>query len=558
MNLLDRFISYISPTAGARRLQARATLTQIAKLTGSVNSPYKAAQLSRLNGPQQKFVKENDISQASIEHLVAQSWSLYRNNPSARKIVRNLEAKVIGKGMNPESIAVDSDGQPAVAFRARAAELWASILTGFDSRGLPGKGGLTMPGLQKLALRSTILSGDTVYRLKPIDSEKQRAHDIPVPVALQMVDSIRLTEDASQAEIPEGSTLFRGIVLNANGERVGYLISTSKDGSSSDAKYFPVDRIGHLYIEEDIDQHRGTPWFASAIISMQDTGDLNYNVLKASAMAACVVGTYSKPTGAARVGLNQSTSSSDELVDSDGNTINKIQPGMLINTGKDGQFQLMSPNQPNMNPEAFVQHLQRGTATAFPGIKSSTITGDYRNSSFSSERSADNDTWPELHDVQEWFAAGFCQPIYESVIRAGVLSGYFDGVITVEEFQNNPGRYCRAIWQGPIALSINPKDDATAAKARIQTGLSSPQMECRKVNTNWRDVLNDVAEIYAVAREKGIPEAFVNNLMGVDTTDQLANEAAAKAAAAQKVQNGQQAKSLEEAELMERVVDAAA
>lgn len=530
MNLLDRFVSYISPEAGARRLQARATLAQIAKLTGSATGPYNAAKLSRLNVPRSQVVKENEISVASIDFLRAESWSLYRNNPSARKIVRSLESKVIGKGMNPESLAMDASGQPAVAFRAKASELWSRLQTGFDSRGLPGKGGLTIPGLQKLALRSVILSGDTLYRLKPITEDKQKKHDLPIPITLQMIDSCRLSDDIDTltARLPDGNTLFRGIELNPDGERVAYWIETQPiyAGATTrgEVKQIPVDRIGHLYIEEDIDQQRGTPWFASAIISMRDTGDLNYNVLKASAMAACVVGTYSKPTGASRVGLNQSASGNDELLDSDGNAINKIQPGLLINTGKDGSFQLMSPNQPNMNPEAFVQHLQRGTATAFPGIKSSTITGDYRNSSFSSERSADNDTWPELHDVQEWFAAGFCQPIYESVIRAAVLNGFFDGVITVDEFQSNPGGYCRAIWQGPIALSINPKDDAAAAKSRIQTGISSLQMECRKVNTNWRDVLNDAAEVYAVAAEKGIPEAFVNNLMGVDTADQIVQQ----------------------------------
>jgi hypothetical protein len=49
-------------------------------------------------------------------------------------------------------------------------------------------------------------------------------------------------------------------------------------------------------------------------------------------------------------------------------------------------------------------------------------------------------------------------------------------------------------------------------------------MECGKVNTNWRDVLNDVAEIYAVAQQKGIPQEVVNNIMGVDTSDQIQSQ----------------------------------
>jgi capsid protein len=208
-----------------------------------------------------------------------------------------------------------------------------------------------------------------------------------------------------------------------------------------------------------------------------------------------------------------------------------------------------------MNPEAFVQHLQRGTASAMPGTKASTVTGDYRNSSFSSERSADNDCWPEIQIVQEWFASHYCQPIWETVLRTAIMEGYFDGIVSAEEFQESPNRYSAANWQGPIALSINPKDDEEASAARIRNGRSSPQMECAKVNVNWRDVLSDFAEFYQVARQKGIPDEVVNNILGVDAQDQIA--AAAMAETQQQIKSGQPPRSLHEAELMERITNVA-
>lgn len=514
-------------------LSSRATIQQVNKLLGTGKGTYSAANQNRLNWMRQPVVKENEVPSSRLEFLRAQSWDLYRDNPSCRKIIRSLEAKVIGPGMNPESLAVDVDGSPHVEFRARAKQLWESLKTGFDSRGLPGKGGLTMAGQQKLALRSTILSGDTLYRIKPINGREQLKRDIPIANTLQLIDTCRLADSSEVPgnELPTGHTVFRGIELDADNLRVAYWVkSLAIDASMltpSTVTRIPVEKMGHLFLEEDIDQLRGVPWFSSAILRAKRTEDLEYNVLVASAMAACVVGTYSKPTGATRFGLNASsetTSSADgsDLTDSDGNAITKIQPGMIANVGKDGKFELSSPNQPNMNPEAFVQHLQRGTATAVPGIKASTITGDYRNSSFSSERSADNDAWPELKDVQEWFASSYCQPVWETILRSAMQEGYFDGVVSFEEFQASPGRFSAANWQGPVALSINPKDDAAAASARISGGLSSLQMECAKINVNWRDVLNDVAELYAVAKEKGIPPEVINNIMGVDTQDQIA------------------------------------
>jgi len=525
MNALDRLISYLAPGAALKRMAARASLQQIAQLTGTPKGPYAAANVTRLNALAQPVTKENQVSGSRVDSLRSQSWDLYRDNPSARKIVRTIVAKVVGKrGMMPESLAMNSDGTPNVEFRAKAQELWQRIQSGFDSRGLPGRGGVTFAQLQKLALRATVLSGDTFYRLVPIDQTKQRRHDLPIPITLQMIDACRLADESEivRPEIPEGHTVYRGIELNADGERVAYHVRIQPAWASANqpgnVRRFTVDQIGHLYSEEDIDQLRGIPWFAAALVKTRNTEDLDYNVLKATAMAACIVGTYSKPTGAARVGLaagiNPVASSIDgsDLTDGDGNTVTKIQPGMMLNVGKDGKFELLSPSQPN---------------------KSSTVTGDYRNSSFSSERSADNDAWPELHDVQEWFASSFCHPIYEAVIRAGILSNFFDGIVSAAEFQADPGRFSVANWQGPVALSINPKDDAEAAAARIHAGLSSLQMETAKINVNWRDVLNDNAELYAIAEAKGIPAEVVNNILGVDTADQIAvAQANADAAAA--------------------------
>lgn len=539
MNALDRIIGWVSPSRALARIEARASLQQVNKLLGTAKGPYAAANLNRLNALRGVVQKENEVSGSRIEFLRAQSWDLYRDNPSCRKIVRSLEAKVIGKGMHPESLALFADGTPNVPFRERAMQLWEQLQSGFDARGLPGKGGLTMGCQQRLAFRSVVLSGDTLYRIKPISSAEQSRRNLPIAVVLQLIDTCRLASESEipQKSLPEGRRVFRGIELNENDERTAYWVKNTliSDAASAPAtaKRIPIDKMGHLYIEEDIDELRGVPWFSSAILRARRTDDLEYNVLTASAMASCMVATYSKPTGANKLGLNSgseyNSGSADgtDLTDSDGNTINKIQPGMVVNKGKDGSFELLSPNQPNMNPEAFVQHLQRGTASAMPGTKASTVTGDYRNSSFSSERSADNDCWPEIQIVQEWFASHYCQPIWETILRTAVFEGYFDGIVSAEEFQSNPGMFSAANWQGPVALSINPKDDAGAASARITGGLSSLQMECAKINVNWRDVLNDVAELYAVAESKGIPKEVINNIMGVDAQDQIAAAAMA-------------------------------
>jgi len=546
MNPLDAVIGWISPEWGAERLRARATMAQINAFTNSKGG-YQAAKLNRFNRHRIAVEsKENAQPAVDIDRLVWDSWRLYRNNTYARKIVSSIQSKVIGAGMQPESSATNPDGSPNEKFRQRSKQLWSSIQSGFDFRGKPGKGGLTFPGLQRLALKMVILSGHVLFRLVPMQAAEQIARDIPVPLTLQLIDGGRLAkdEDVPANQVAEGNQLYRGIELDVTGRRVAYFINAIRPGEThpafSTAKRRPAAEIGHLFVEDDLDQYIGTPWFASALLTSRDISDLQYNVLKSSAMAACVVGSYSKPSGAARFGLNAAQETSPEtadgtdLTDVDGNQITKIQPAMLINTGKDGSFSLHSPNQPNMNPEAFTNHMLRSVAAGSPGVKASTVTGDYRDSSFSSEKAADNDTWPEIETLQEWFASGFCQPIWEAVIKSAIEDGYFDGIVTTQQFANSPGRYTACKWQGPVSRSINPMDDADSAGRRMQIGISSLQLECAKVNVNWRDVLNDAAEVYKAAESLSLPPEIVNNILGIGANDVIAqtNKQAANASPA--------------------------
>jgi lambda family phage portal protein len=523
MNMLDRVIATFSPSWALNRVSARATLQQIAEFSGTSDG-YAAGKVTRTNrGNRGRVVKENQISSSNLTTARSNAWQTWRDNPYGRKIVRAIQAKVIGPAMVPESLAVNGDDSPDTEFRKRAKKLWLAIQSGFDLRGMPGQGGQTIPSLQRLALQACILSGNLLYRLVPIDKSEQLRRDLPIQMAIQFIDASRLTDNVPQHKIPEGHWIYRGIEFTADDIRAAYWI-TNGDGTG-DPKRIPASEIRHLFVEDDVDQLFGVTWFSPSVLQLRDAGDLEYNVQKSTAMGACVVASYKKAAGKQRLGLNSTsdpqtgTADGTDLTDADGNAITKLQPGMFINKGQDGDFELHSPNQPNINPEGFVQHMLRGVAAGLPGVKSSTLIGDYRQSSFSSEKSADNDIWPEVNALQDWFASGFCQPIYEEVVKAAVLSGYFEGIVETDEFLANRGRYLATKWQGPVAQSINPEKDAQAAKSRIQTGLSSPQMECARVNVNWIDVLNDVADFYETAKAKGIPEEVVNNIFSVDAQD---------------------------------------
>jgi capsid protein len=207
------------------------------------------------------------------------------------------------------------------------------------------------------------------------------------------------------------------------------------------------------------------------------------------------------------------------LQDGDGNKLSAVQPGMLLDLGRNGEIQMVNPMRPNANIGEFVAHMLRSQATAVPGVKGSTLTADFRNSSISSERSADNDVWPEIESLQDWFAGGFCQPIYERLIVDAVAAGYFDGIIDADEFKARKEDYLQCGWQGPVARSINPADDAEASRKRVQNGQSSPQREAALIGRNWQELVMETKEYIAFAEEQELPESVIAQALGIDQQD---------------------------------------
>lgn len=520
---MDSVVSAFSPARGLARMQARATLEQMAAITNG-GAGYDAGKYNRLtkNWSRQQ-VNENQIPAGQINQLRAESWNLYRNNPYAKKIVRTLETKVVGRGLNPQSLAKKPDGTPWLEFRDRVSQLWRQMACRLDIRGTPGRGGLEMCDLQKLALRSTILSGDVLCR--PVAVKSARA---PVPIQLQMIAGERLTSEAEKS-MPSGNLFYRGVELNANGQRVAYHIARPTLDQSYTAYRVESDRVEakeiiHLYVSEDVDQLRGVPWFAPTLLQFRDTGDLQYNTLKASAVAACVVMGYRLATGQSKLGLEGN--GNGDLIDQDGNRITKMQPGMMINLGQDGELKGFSPNQPTMNAEAFIKHMLRGVGSALPGVKPSTVTGDYKGATFSSERAADNDCWPEMESVQDWFTSSFCQPIFDELVIAAVVSGYFSDLITPEQFSARRDELLEAAWQGPVARSINPKDDIESAALRVKLGVSSPQIESAAMGRDWQQILRDIKDYTDTATELGVEESYISGVLGVVPEPEPAEAAA--------------------------------
>ena len=514
---IDRMCGLFSPSWGMNRVHARATMQQMLGMSSSSGAGYAAGKLNRLTKNRRPTIaNENSIPRENIERCRALSYQLYRDNPHARKICRQLESKVIGRGMLPASQATLPNGDEHTEFRLMARTIWSKRLKTLDYRGIAGKGGQHFTELAKTALRATILGGEVLYRLR-IDGKDTKA-----PTRIQLIAADRLSKIASPDHDMKTNLFFFGIETNSEDRRIAYHIlkfhpSDPRGVGTTDIVRVPADEMGHVFVQDDIDQFRGSPWFSAALLKMQDTGDYEFNELKAAAVSACVVLGYRRSPGQSQFGFNQPEDS--PLTDADGNKITAMQPGMLIDMGRTGEIQGFNPQRPNSNAGEFIQHLLRSQAASVAGIKSSSMTMNYAGSSFSSEKSADNDAWPELEGVQDWFSRTFYQPVYENVIVEAVIANMFEGIVRKEEFLERKDEYLEAVWQGPVPRSINPTDDAKAARMRIQNGQSSPQLEASSLGRNWREIVSDIAEFIDYCESKDLPDSLTAQMLGIDQVD---------------------------------------
>lgn len=526
-SLLDNLIGVVSPRAAAQRIAYRQHLTRLKASSGYHDSirrlmsgrnegGYEAGKTDRLKGRVIGSPHENDLPRRQIEVMQWRSWNLHRNNPQARKIVRNMGAKVIGRGLSPQPQATKEDGTPFVEFRKRARLIWHEFSKECDFRGKPGRGGVSLPELAKVALKNVNLSGGALYRFRHLSPAQQKERDLYLPLQIQLIHIDRL--DGQK----HGDRQFYGAELDNEGRVKGYWLTRGgvlRSSLDQESVFVPVAQIGHLFATDDIDQILGSPWFGAAMLTMDDRRSYEYNELTAAEMGACLVAGYRRSNGQTGFGLQPQ--SGGPLADADGNPITHLQPGMLIDLGDNGELQTVNGVRPNSNAEGFLNYLMRSEAVGAPGVKSSTLTGDYRQSSFSSERSADNDVWPEIEDLQDWFANGFMQPIYEEVISTAVMLGLFDDVagFKARDFHLRRRQYLCTNWQGPVARSINPKDDADAARLRVKNGTSSPQREAAQIGRDWREIVQEQAEFIEYCQELGLPDDIWQQALGIEQKD---------------------------------------
>lgn len=460
LNALDKIIGWLSPAAGLRRARARAAAQVILGYEG-VRSD------RRQGGWNTTGASGNAEIGSSVAKLRDNARDLTRNNPYARRAVREWSKRVVGTGINPRP----NTGNDKL--NARITELWDQWSAQcMSDRRLP------FSAVQKLLVSSTFVSGEALVRIW----DRRASDGLAVPFQLQVLESDHL--DTGKTGTTDTGYIIHGVQFNRLGRIEGYwlfgqhpgdVVSTNTRGLNS--KFIPADSVLHHVEVDRPGDVRGVSRFAAVMAKLRDLDEMADAVVVRKKIEACLTAFISQPDG-----IDGPTAGS-VATDSSGNKIETFRPGMVMYGTPGTSAEFFAPTS-NSDYSAYKKTELREVAVGLdiPYILLDDNMEAVNYSSFRGGLLAYKDAVEEYR--WNWFIPQVLDPIWRKFIDTLIALGELPSTA-------DPQLYAHA-WDEPPFDLLDRAAEAEADRAELQIGKKTwPQL----VGERGLDPEAQVAEI---------------------------------------------------------------
>jgi lambda family phage portal protein len=468
MNILDSFIGFVNPSAGARRMRNRYAMDQLDKLRR-----YDAAGNGRrFDGWKTGNVSANRELEMSLSKLIARSRDLDRNNPYAKRAVERIADNVVGMGIRP-TFSKD------VAKLRKAWKKWAEG----DSKECDFDGRMNYYGLQWLAMRTVAESGSCIIRKRRTDKNKKSG--IPIQLQIFEPDIIDTTKnfDVIASAGNTGGYCIQGIEFTGEGKRKGYWLwekyPTDLGIHSLESKLVPAEDIIHVYQLERPGQCHGVPFGSAGFLRLRDFDDFEDAELVRQKIAACFTAFVSESAD-----YSTGTTKKNSLTE-------RMEPGIIqkINPGEQVSFS----NPPTKEGiDAYSRQVLQGIAAGY-GVTYEALTGDMRNVNFSSGRMG----WLEFQRTISRYQTQMFIPLFCSESFAWFLEGAQVASIYGKADLD-------ADWTPPRREMIDPQKEIAALSAAVRNGFQDWGEAVTELGYEPETILERIEKYNKLFDEKGI------------------------------------------------------
>lgn len=371
---------------------------------------------------------------------------------------------------------------------------------------------LDLLGLTVLALGGEMVNGDAVAIPKWLPRP-----DSPWSTRISVIESDRLE---TPPHMMGAARIRHGVEFDREGAPVAYHFRGAHPG---DALHLRGDeaqdlhrwervpaftpwgrrRVVHLHAKERTGQSRGKPIVSAVMREFHMAGRYAQNELQASLanslVAAFLESDLDQESAGALFGEDPRGQWAQSVKQAQ--SIGKLQGAAVIPLPVGAKMTSFTPGRPNVAFEAFMLAVERRIAAGM-NLPYELFAKDFSRVNYSSARAALLEAWRYFHGRRRWLTTTWLKPIYELWLEEAVNAG----VIEAPDFYANRYAYtrCRFVFGGKGW--VDPVKEITAAKLRLEIGVSTLEQECAEQGLDWEEVMHQQRLEAQCRRDHGLPE----------------------------------------------------
>lgn len=467
---LDDFIAVFSPEAAARRRSWR-----------DAYSAYDAASSTRKDLPFASDGKAEQINTGSRHTIRARVRDLERNSEVVSGMLHALENNVIGSKINMQAASNDDD------FNQRIEELFGDWM---HSENCDITEAQNLTEITKMCLRRWLIDGGVLAVYCYDQSE------YGLKLQIREVDDLVAESNPGLAN---GNLISNGIEMNKYGKPIYYLLNKyNPDGYSTDLTPEKVEaaRVDFLWRKERASQFREISPLAKSVVRINDLDDYTNAVAFQQKTMACVSAFVESDNYSTQAGRPVNTNDGRRLKDLHAGSITYLRPGEKIKP--------FIPNGQATEMENYVVTELRMIAAA-QGLSLESATRNVERVNYSSARQnmlADQQTYKSL---REFMIEHFLRKLYKRFVKQCWLKGLLNDT----SFNPNDKTYYEAKWLTEGLPWIDPLKEANANAVQLANGGMSFQRYCADNGADWRERLEEMAEVQKYADELGVKLNYI-------------------------------------------------
>ena len=471
MNWLDGIIGFFSPEWGARREAWRRCLDE--------QRHYDAGDYSRGNANWRVLNQSAEFTDRySRDNVRARARDLERNSDMMNSVIGAYTRNVIGGGYTLQA----KTGSDAMNDTIEAAwKKWCK------KRNCDVTGTQSFMQIMRMCVKRKKVDGGILI-------VKRYTRDGYLPFKLQTFEVDEL-DNAQISPQHKGNKVVGGIEMNEYNKPVGYWIRQySIDGVSGlNPIYLDAKDVIFLYTKHRPSQVREISDMSPTITRIRDANEFMVAVSVKERIAACLSVFIKKTIPTQGIGRTNQPQGPHQAYE--GKT---IAPGMIKELNAGDEIQVVNPTGQATDAASYIE-LQQRLVAAGQGISYEATSRDMSKSNYSSTRQGiieDDMTYAEEKEL----LLEVMDEIYESF----VISLWLAGEIEEADFWENKDKYFEHSWIIAPKKWIDPQKEANANKIALNTGQKTFKQIAAEQGRDWKEHIDEMAEVLEYAKEKGI------------------------------------------------------